>query len=219
MTKEGFVSIGSCEIDSTARICLGAVIGKPFRPLLDSNAQTEADAKTIIGPHAYVGYHSVIGAGSTLSDGAIVDDYCSIENDVIVGPRTLVIYRAQICNEAAIGANCVIGGFIAERVVVRDRSRVFGKIVHSQRNPSLGWDDPDAVEESAVVDADAFIGFDALVAGKVVIGTMAYVCAGAIVTRDIPARHVAYGVNRIVPREQWKGPLAQSPFFAQKRGQ
>jgi len=219
LNGEGFVSIGSSEVDPSARVCLGAVIGKPFRPLLDTSTETGTEVKTIIGPNAYVGYHSVIGAGSTLADGVIVDDYCSIESDVVVGPKTLVVYRAQICNEARVGAGCVIGGFVAERVVIGDRVRVFGKIIHSQRNPTLGWDAPEALEESAIVEADAFIGFDALVAGKVVVGTMAYVCAGAIVTRDVPSRYVAYGVNKIVPVNEWKGPLSRSPFFVQRRNE
>jgi len=125
----------------------------------------------------------------------------------------LVIYRAQVCNEAKIGIACVIGGFVAERVVVGDGARVFGKIVHSQHNPAVGWDARDAVEPSAVVEAGAFIGFDALVIGGITIGMRAYVCAGAVVTRDVPARHVAYGVNKVLPFEQWHGPLARSPFF------
>lgn len=218
LSAEGYICIGHCDIDSSARICAGTVIGKPFRPLLDVGTESEPDSKTTIGPNSYVGYYSVIGAGSTLKEGVIIDDYCAIEEDVVVGPRSLVIYRAQICNEARVGVGCVIGGFVAERVVIGDRVRQFGKIVHSQRDPTLGWDAPESIEESAMVGADAFVGFNALVSGKVVIGSMAYVCAGAIVTRDVPPMHVAYGVNKIVPAAQWRGKLSRSPFFSHRLG-
>ncbi len=211
----GFVRLGDCRIDQTAQICCGAVIGKPFRPVLHGDAG-ESEVTTVIGPDAYVGYYAIVGSGSVLSSGVIVDDYCSIESEVTLGQRSLIIYRAQVCNEARVGCECVIGGFIAERVVVGDRARVFGKVVHSHRNPSLGWDASDAVEPSAVVEAEAFVGFDALVIGEVVIGVKAYVCAGAIVTRDVPARHVAYGVNKFVPFDQWTGPLARSQHFAHR---
>jgi acetyltransferase-like isoleucine patch superfamily enzyme len=137
-----------------------------------------------------------------------------IESDVTIGERSLVIYRAQICNEAQVGRGCVIGGFIAERVTVGDQVRVFGKIVHTQHDPSSGWDAPASMEPSATLERGAFVGFDALVVGNVVIGAMAYVCAGAIVTRDVPSKHVAFGINKIVPFEEWKGALARSPFFA-----
>lgn len=211
--------MGSCDIDRSARICIGAVIGKPFRPLIDAGPESEADCKTTIGPHTYIGYYAVVGEGSTLGEGVIVDDNCAIESDVIVGPRSLVIYRSQICNEARVGSRCVIGGFVAERVVVGDGVRLFGKVVHSQRDPTPGWDAPEATEESAIVEEEAFVGFDALVAGKVVVGSRAYVCAGAIVTRDVPPRHVAYGVNKVVPAAQWKGPLSRSPFFDRRVGE
>jgi len=177
-------------------------------------AEAEAEPRTRIGRNCYVGYYSVIGAGSTIEEGGIVDDHCTVEGDVVLGARTLLIYRAQVCNEACVGSQCVIGGFVAERVVIEDRVRLFGKIVHSQRDPSRPWDALDSIEDSAIVKAGAFVGFDALVAGKVVIGANAYVCAGAIVTRDVPPQHVAYGVNKVVPARDWKGPLCRSRFFA-----
>jgi UDP-3-O-[3-hydroxymyristoyl] glucosamine N-acyltransferase len=156
-----------------------------------------------------VGCYAVIGLGSTLAAGVIIDDYCSIENEVRVGERTLLIHRAQICSEAQVGCDCVIGGFVCERASVGDRARVFGKVIHSQHDPSLGWDTPEAVEPSAVIEPDAFVGFGALVIGEVVVGAKAYICAGAIVTRDVPAGHMAYGVNRSVPLSEWRGSLAK----------
>jgi len=219
MNAQGYVAIGSCDIDRSACICMGAVIGKPFRPLIDADLESEASCRTTIGPNAHVGYYAVVGEGSTLKEGVIVDDNCAIETDVIVGPRSLVIYRAQVCSEARVGTGCVIGGFVAERVVIGDGVRLFGKVVHSQRDPTPGWDAPEAAEESAIVEEGAFVGFDALVAGKVVVGSGAYVCAGAIVTRDVPSRHVVYGVNKIVPAAQWRGPLSRSPFFDRRVGE
>lgn len=212
-TEHDFVKLGECQIDDSARICSGAVLGKPFRPLLDGDAE-QILVPTVIGPNAYVGYYAIVGSGSVLSSGAIVDDHCSIESEVTIGDRSLVIYRAQICNEARVGRDCVIGGFVAERVVVGDRARVFGKVVHSQHDPSRGWDAQEAMEASAVVEAGAFVGFDALVIGEIVVGAKAYVCAGAIVTRNVPAGHVASGLNKIVPFDEWNGPLARSTYFA-----
>lgn len=216
---DSFMRIGQCDIALTARVSAGAIIGKPFRPLLE----TESDAlfesgPTVIRENAFVGYHAVVGSGSVLAPGVIVDDYCAIESDVTIGERSLLIYRAQICNEAEIGAGCVIGGFVAERVVVADGVRIFGKVVHSQHDPTVGWDAPQAVEPSAILEAGAFVGFDALVIGGVRLGAGAYVCANSVVTRDVPARHIAYGVNKILPFDEWPGILAKSPFFHGRHG-
>lgn len=216
MNRVTFDRIGICDIHPSAQICSGAVIGKPFRPLVGFSGEEPAD-KTIIGPGVYVGYYSIVGSGSAIDEKAIIDDFSIVECEVTLGTNTLVIYRAQICNEAHIGSECVIGGFVAERVVVGDRSRVFGKIVHSQYNPKTAWDSPGAEEGSAVIEEDVFIGFDAIVVGKIKVGVGAYVCAGAVITKDVPPQHVAHGVNKIIPYSEWPGGLQRSPFFQEYR--
>ena len=173
----------------------------------------DSGERTVIGPNTYVGHYAIVGSGSKLSSQVIVEDYCAIESEVTVGEKTLITYRAQVCNEAKVGKACIVAGFVAEGVTIGDKVRLFGKLVHSQHNPTLGWDSVEAVEDSPVVKSGAFIGFDSMVIGNVVVGPRAYVCAGAIVTKDVPASHVAYGVNRIIPFNQWKGPLAKSPHF------
>lgn len=214
--SDQFVRIGRCRIDPSAQICSGAVIGKPFRPLLGIPSE-DIDGETIIEAKAYVGSYSLIGSGTVVATGVVIDDFSIIECEVTLGRKTLVIYRAQICNDARIGYACVIGGFVAERVLVGDRSRVFGKIVHSQHNPSVAWDAPGAEEGSAVIKKDVFIGFGAIVVGEITIGAGAYICAGAIVTRDVPPKHVAHGLNKVIPYSEWPGELRRSIFF-QERG-
>ena len=207
-----FVRIGKCLIDPSAQICRGAVIGKPFRPLIGVTVE-EAKAETVIGPRTYIGYYSLMGSGTVIEEGVVLDDFSVIESLVNIGRNTLVIYHGQICNEARIGHDCVIGGFVAERVVVGNRSRIFGKIVHSHHNPSLAWDAPEAEEGSATIEDGVFIGFDAIVIGQINVGAGAYICAGAIVNRNVPSRHIAHGVNKIVPHSEWRGPLHRSAFF------
>ena len=132
---------------------------------------------------------------------------------MVVGKHTLVIYRAQICSEARIGVDCVIGGFVAERTTIADGARVFGEFVHSQHHPNGGWDSDESMEPSAIVGAGAFVGFGAKVIGPVNLGEGCYVCAGAIVTRDVPAGFIARGVNKLIRPEGWQGALGKSDYF------
>ena len=213
-----FTKIEPYRIDPSAKICSGAVIGKPFRPLLDGSAADSLDGTTIIEKEVYVGYYSIVGSGTVIKEKVILDDFSTIECEVTLGSSTLVIYRAQICNEASIGEECVIGGFVAERVVVGKRSRVFGRIVHSQYNPRIAWDDPVAEEGSAIIGDDVFIGCDATVAGPITIESGAYICAGAVVTKPVPPQHVAYGVNKMIHYSKWQGDLQSSPFFREYHG-
>lgn len=208
------IKIGKCKIHATAKICAGSVIGKPFRKLLDGTY--EETSETVIAGDTYIGYYSIIGSSSKIESHAIIDDYCVIESRVTIGKGSLLIYRAQVCNDAQIGNDCVIGGFVAERVKIGNRCRVFGKVIHLQHDPSLGWDDDDAEEVSPVIKDSAFVGFGAVVSGDVTIGEGAFVCANALVTKDVPDFHIASKINQIVHFSKWNGRLCKSPFFSKE---
>lgn len=206
--------VGRCDIHSSAKIREGAVVGKAFRPLLESEGCGEEGlSTTMLAKGVYIGYYSLVGSGTRLMEGVIVDDQCTIECDVVVGERSLVIYRAQICNGAHVGSECVIGGLVAERTRIADRVRSLGRFVHLQHHPDRGWDSDESMERSALVGSGAFVGFGAQVIGPVNLGEECYVCAGAIVTKDVPPGHIAYGVNKVVKPEEWKGALGRSDYF------
>lgn len=207
---------GTCNIDPTCTIGFGSIIGKPFRRLITGESDVPGGA--IIRSGVQLGCYSILGARAEIGERTIIDDNCIVEPDVKVGADSLLIYRAHICAEAVIGSGCVIGGFVAERVVVGNRARVFGKIVHSHWNPDLGWDEPDATEPSAIIGGSAFVGFGALIIGPISIGEGAYVCAGAIATKNVPPGFIAYDRNKFVTRDDWKGSLADSPFFRPRNG-
>jgi serine acetyltransferase len=55
------------------------------------------------------------------------------------------------------------------------------------------------------------------VIGGIVVGSGSYVCAGAVVTKDIPRGVIVSGVNRISTPDEWHGPLGKSDFFPRDR--
>ena len=200
------VVYSGCEIHSTASVGPFSVIGKPYRPM--GNQSYDISEPTRIAEGSYVGANVVIGQGTELRADVVVDDGCTLECEILAQAKALFIYRAYVCNEARIGAGAIIGGFICERSTVGDGARVFGKLVHKQLDTLLGWDE---VEEDAPAIGDgAFIGFNSTIAGPARIGEYAYVCSGAIVTRDVPARTIAHGINQLSAPDMWKGPLSRS---------
>ena len=206
-----FAKIGRCEIHSSAMVCDGAIVGKLFRPFLDGSR--EKAGTTVVKAKAYVGYNAIVGTGSSIERGVILDDFTIVESRVAIGEKTLAIYRAHICNDAVVGTHCVIGGFIGERTIVGNGCRVFGKIVHLQHEPQKGWDAEDVIEPAATIKDSAFVAFGAVISGPVIVGRKAYVCSGAIVTKDVPPKHIVRGVNEIIPFSKWPGRLKQSRFF------
>lgn len=214
--ETGVLKIGKCDIHPSAEILTGAIIGKLFRRFLDGTQ--EKTTITRIAQKTYIGCYTTIGTGSIIGPNTIIDDYCIIESRVVLGNHNLVTYRAQICSDVTIGDNCVIGGFIGERTRIGNNCRVFGKIIHSQNNPVGGWDDDEEMEKSAVIKDFAFVGFGAIIVGNISIGERAYVCAGAIVTKDVPKWNIVKGVNQIIPYKEWPGILGESVFFRERNG-
>ena len=198
--------------DATARIADTALVGVPYRPLGNGRQYCSAE-KTEVGPRAWIGEGVHVGRGAFIGPDTILHGDCRVECNARLGSGVLVTYRAWVDLEARIGDDSVIGGFVCERAVVGRGCRVFGDLAHSQLDPLAGWDDDEAEEPSPVLHDEVFVGWKAKVIGPVVLETRAYVCAGAIVTRSVPSRHIAYGVNRIEPYDQWPGLLRKSRFF------
>ncbi len=163
-----------------------------------------------------IGSHVIIGKGTTIGRGCDIEDHIQIEQSVTIGKRCHVVYKSIICNDASIGDDCVIGGFVGERTKIENNVRMFGSTVHSQSNPTLGWDEtPD--ERAPEIRKWSFIGFGATIAGGITIGPQSYVLSNSLVTRRVPPKHIACGFNTIVPYEKWSGHLKESPLFKGER--
>jgi acetyltransferase-like isoleucine patch superfamily enzyme len=212
MTKSDAVTI-----HPTAQIAPSAVIGSPFRPLLDGR-HVAADPDTVIAAGVWVGQFAAIGQGVTIGADSLIEDYVGIQARTVIGKRVVVASRSWIGIGVTVGDDSVIKGHIGDSARIGAGCRVAGDLIHRQLDPSRGWDDPGSVEPAPIVEDGAFIGWRAVVVGGVNIGAGAYVCAGALVTRDVPAGHIASGRNQITHPSQWPGPLGKSPFFHDVNG-
>jgi len=199
-------------VDPTARIASTSIIGSPSRPLLDGR-EVKTEGHTVIGPGVWIGNFSTIGPGVTIGARSIVEDYVSIQANAVLGTGVLVASKAWLGIGASVGDDCIIKGHVGDNVKVGAGCRIAGELIHRQLDPSIPWDDP-VNEASPIVGDGAFVGWRAIVIGGVNIGDGAYVCAGALVTRDVPDGHIARGRNEIMPPSDWPGALGKSPFFA-----
>jgi acetyltransferase-like isoleucine patch superfamily enzyme len=201
-------------LDVTSTVAETAVIGAPYRPLLNgrryrSTGKTQLESGCWIGEGVHVGEGAIIGANSILHGDS------RVESDARLGSGVLLTYRSWVDLGARVGDHCVIGGYVCERAIVGQGCRVFGDLIHRQYNPLLPWDDDESEEPSPVLEDEVFVGWGAKVIGPVVVGTRAYVCADALVSKSVPSRHIAYGVNQVKPYSKWPGSLCKSPFFDQ----
>jgi acetyltransferase-like isoleucine patch superfamily enzyme len=200
-------------VDSTATVADRAILSGLYHPLQGGGTRQASTRATRIGPRCWIGEGAFVGQGAEIGADSILHGDVRVECDATIGSGVLLTYRAWIDLEATVGDGSVIGGFVCERAVVGRRCRVFGSLAHLQHDPSLPWDDPRAQEESPVLKDEVFVGWGATIIGPVVLGERAYVCAGAIVSRPVPSRHIAHGHNQVVPYDRWPGALQKSPFF------
>ncbi len=205
-------SCDAAAIDPTARIAPTAIIGNPFRPLLDGRRVT-VDRDTVIEAGVWIGQYATIGPGVRIGADSILEDFVSVQPGAVIGSRVLVTGRVSIGLGATVGDGCVIKGHIGDHVRIGANCRIAGDLIHRQLDPSIPWDDPAAEEPAPIVEDGAFVGWRAVIVGGVNIGAGAYVCAGALVTKDIPAGHIACGRNQIIHPSAWPGVLGKSPFF------
>jgi acetyltransferase-like isoleucine patch superfamily enzyme len=207
--------IYAATVDPTAQIAGTAVVGSPFRPLLDGR-RVQVAHRTVISAGVWIGQFSVIGQGVTIGANSLVEDYVGIQAGSEIGERVVVASRSWLGIAVTVGDDSVIRGHVGDSARIGAHCRIAGDLIHRQLDPSLPWDDEASEDPSPIIEDGAFVGWRAIIVGGINIGAGAYVCAGALVTKDVPPRYVAYGRNQIMHPSEWPGPLGKSPFFPEE---
>jgi acetyltransferase-like isoleucine patch superfamily enzyme len=135
-------------------------------------------AQAIIGDQAFVRERSIVGAGSVVGRGSVVD------NDVAIGERARIQTNVYVTAFTVVEDDVFIGPGV---VMTNDHTMA--------RHPRGGELRGPALRRACRV------GGGAVLAPGVEVGEEAFVAAGAVVTRDVPARAVVMGVPARVARE------------------
>lgn len=167
----------------------------------------ESDKDTKIGNNVSIGTFCTIEAGCIIEDNVEIDSYCRVGFDTIIGKNSKILYGIAVFNHVRVGANCIIGGDLVDRVIMEDNVTFFGEIAHRHENPNIVWD---TEEPSPRILSGSVVGVKALIIGDVTIGPQAYVGAGEIVRTNIPPRMVLYK-GQLKPLEFWRGVIKVRP--------
>jgi len=139
-----------------------------------------------------------IGAGTRIWSHVHVRAPARVGRDCIIGEKSYVAYGVEIGDRVKINAFV----YVCTGVVIEDGVMVSaGTIFTNDRHPrattpdlrELLSSDPDEETMGAHVHAGATLGAGSLVGPGVEIGSFAMVGMGALVTRDVPAFHLAVG--------------------------
>ena len=150
-----------------------------------------ADLTLSIGPHAIIRSFSVIYAGSRIGahletgHGAVIREENRIGDDFSIWNNSTVDYGCVIGSRVRVHT----GVYIAQFTVIEDD--VFlapGVMIANDRHPICR----DCMRGPTIKRA-ARVGINATLLPEIVVGEAALVGAGAVVTRDVPARAVVIG--------------------------
>ena len=155
-----------------------------------------------LGDRVVVGAGAIVCAGSEVGEGVVIGDQAFVRERVFIGPGTLIGRGSAIENDVTIGArvsvqtNCNLTAFS----VVEDDVFV-GPGVATTNDDTMGRHGPDYELRGAILRRACRIGGGVVLCPGVEVGEEAFVAAGAVVTRDGPARGVVMGVPARLVRE------------------
>ncbi len=198
--RSGVVLGAGCVIEE------GAVLGKQPRLRASSSAADAkpagAEAPLVIGDGATICCGAVVYASASIGPGVIVGDQTQVRERATVGADTVVGRGAAIDFDATVGERVLIqsGVYITGGTLIEDDVFV-GPGVITTNDHTMGRHARGERLSGPTLRRACRIGGGAVLVPGVEIGEEAYIAAGAVVARDVPARAVAMGVPARLVRE------------------
>jgi acetyltransferase-like isoleucine patch superfamily enzyme len=186
----------------------GAIVGK--QPVLSprSTASREPLPPAELGDGCVIAQGATVFAGSKLGkrvllgDGACVRERCVIGDDVVIGHGSLVE------NDTAIGARTKIQAqaYVTAYSTLEEDVFIAPCVVTTNDNFMGRTEKRHALRKGSTIRRGARVGGGAVLLPGIEVGEEAFVGAGAVVTKDVPARKVVVGnparVLRDVPDDE-----------------
>src|SRR6476620_10833721 len=177
------------EVHPTATVYQGTVLGAKSTAKRDPLPPTEIGDDTIVSTGAIVFAGSTIGAGCILGDQSCVRERVTIADDVVVGRGSLVE------NDTTIGSGTRIqaGAYVTAYSTLEEDVFIAPCVVTTNDNFMGRTERRKELMRGPTIRRGARIGGGAIICPGLEIGEEAFVGAGAVVTRDVPARKLVVG--------------------------
>jgi acetyltransferase-like isoleucine patch superfamily enzyme len=178
-----------------------AVLGK--RPRLAPHSGAHGAVGPLqLGPGASVGAGAVVFAGTAVGPGAIIGDQAFVRERSEIGERSVVGRGSAVDNDVRIAARVRVqtSVYLTAFTVVEDDVFV-GPGVTTTNDNTMARHDDELPLTGAILRRACRVGGASVLTPGVEVGEEAFVAAGALVTRDVPARAVVMGVPARVVRE------------------
>jgi len=196
-------------IGDNVRIDDGTVIGK--RPMKAANTAVTLDEDlppTVIGSDGIIGTHVVIYRGAEIGSRVLIADLATVRENVTVGEYTIVGRGVAVENFCKIGRYVKLetNAYITAYSEIEDRVFMAPCVATSNDNFVGRTEERFKHFKGVTIKKGARIGVNATILPGLVINEDSLVAAGAVVTKDAPAKKICAGAParaiRDVPPEQ-----------------
>ena len=203
------------EIHPTAIVYEGTVLGEGVRVLehavvgkqpslgARSTAKREPLPPTVIGDGTVISTGAVVFAGSTVGANCIVGDQSCIRERVELADDCILGRGSLIENDTTVGAGTRIQAeaYITAYSTLEDNVFIAPCVVTTNDNFMGRTEKRHDLIKGPTIRRGARVGGGAILCPAVEIGEEAFVGAGAVVTKDVPARMLVVGNPARVVRE------------------
>jgi acetyltransferase-like isoleucine patch superfamily enzyme len=179
-----------------------AVLGKRPRLAAHSSAPRTELPPLVLGDRVTVCCGAVVFAGARVADGCIVGDQAHVRERTEVGERTVIGRGSSVDNDVVVGARVRVQTlvYLTAFTIVEDDVFV-GPGACTTNDSTMARHAPEMPLRGATLRRACRLGGGVVVTPGVEIGEEAFVAAGAVVTKDVPARGVVMGIPARVIRQ------------------
>jgi UDP-2-acetamido-3-amino-2,3-dideoxy-glucuronate N-acetyltransferase len=173
----------------------GAILGRTPRLASNSSAARDGVGPAVLEDGSVVCAGAIVFAGARIGEGAIVGDQAHVRERTTLGPDSVLGRGSALGGAVKIGARVRIqtNVWLTSFTVVEDDVFV-GPGVVTTNDDEMGRGRPASELEAPVLRRGCKVGGGAVLTPGVEIGEEAFVAAGAVVTRDVPAKALVMGV-------------------------
>ena len=178
-----------CEIQD------GAVLGKPPKLGRRSTAPKEPPPPLVLGEGVAVCCGAIVFAGAEIAGDVIVGDQTFVRERAVIGSGTVIGRGTAVDNDVTIGARVRVqtSCYLTAYTVIEDDVFV-GPTVMMTNDDTMARHGAEYALRGATLRRGCRIGGAAVMVPGVEVGEEAFVAAGSVVTRDVPARAKVMGV-------------------------
>ena len=192
------------QIGDNVRIDDHTVIGKLQMKAANSAVTQAAQfSPTRIGDNCLIGTSVILYVGCQLANNVLVADFASVREQVTIGENTIVGRGVTIEQRVTIGKRCKLESevYITAISEIGDYCFIAPEVSFSNDNFMGRSEERFKHFRGATLKDGARIGTNATLLPGVTIHEDGQVAAGAVVTRDVPAKKVVVGVPAKVVRD------------------